>query len=163
MELLNLPAVALATTLLGMTAVLLWRLRESRTALSAPRILLPPLAMSTGFLMFLAPDTRIAWSWALAAFLLGALVLSYPLMRVSVLTRVGDEIRLRRSPVLLLVLLGLAALRLLLRDYVDDVVSPLQTAGLFFILAFGMVLRWRAGMLRQYRALEAAAPRNMSS
>jgi membrane protein CcdC involved in cytochrome C biogenesis len=31
-----------------------------------------------------------------------------------------------------------------------------QTAGLFFVLAFGMIVRWRVKMLLQYRALTAA-------
>jgi membrane protein CcdC involved in cytochrome C biogenesis len=30
-----------------------------------------------------------------------------------------------------------------------------QTGGLFFILAFGMILRWRLNMFFQYRALTA--------
>ncbi len=30
-----------------------------------------------------------------------------------------------------------------------------QTGGLFFILAFGMILRWRLKMLHQYRLLAA--------
>jgi membrane protein CcdC involved in cytochrome C biogenesis len=33
--------------------------------------------------------------------------------------------------------------------------SVQQTAGLFFILAFGIILRWRAQMFLQYRALTA--------
>ena len=45
--------------------------------------MLPPLAMSTGFVMFLSPEFRVPWSWAAGAFVLGALVLSYPLLRTS--------------------------------------------------------------------------------
>lgn len=146
---------ALLMTLMGMSAVMLWRLRESRRALTVPRIVLPPLAMSTGFLMFLAPPARISWDWAAAAFLLGALVLSYPLIRTSVLTRAGEAVTMRRSRAFLVVLLALAVLRLALREYVDHLLSPLQTGAVFFVLAFGMIVRWRAGMLLQYRALMA--------
>jgi membrane protein CcdC involved in cytochrome C biogenesis len=30
-----------------------------------------------------------------------------------------------------------------------------QTAGLFFVLAFGMIVRWRMSMLMEFRALTA--------
>ena len=42
-----------------------------------------------------------------------------------------------------MILLGLAALRLALRGYVGQVLSAQQTAGLFFVVAFGMIVRWR--------------------
>ena len=32
---------------------------------------------------------------------------------------------------------------------------PLQTGALFFVLAFGMISRWRAGMYFKYRRLMA--------
>jgi membrane protein CcdC involved in cytochrome C biogenesis len=33
-----------------------------------------------------------------------------------------------------------------------------QTAALFFVLAFGMILRWRLSLYHSYRALTAAEP-----
>ena len=44
-------------------------------------------------------------------------------------------------------------IRFFARDYLDSLMSMQQTAGLFFVLAFGMILRWRLKMLSQYRAL----------
>jgi membrane protein CcdC involved in cytochrome C biogenesis len=112
--------------------------------------------MSTGFSMFIAPAFRVPWTWGLAAFAFGAIALAYPLLASSSLTREGDGIMMRRSNSFIAVILGLAALRLALRSYVGAFVSAPQTAGLFFVMAFGMILRWRGWMLLEYRRLTGA-------
>jgi membrane protein CcdC involved in cytochrome C biogenesis len=149
-----------AASAAGFLGVLAWRVRETRRAVTVRSIVLPPLAMSTGFCMFLLSPFRTPWLWGLAAFLAGYFVLSYPLVRSSVLTRVRDEVVLRGSPAFLLVILVLAVLRLVLRRYVDDVVPPLESAALFFVLAFGMIVRWRIDMLLQYQTLTRDRPRS---
>jgi len=138
--------------------VLAWRVRETRRPVTAVNLLAPPLGMSTGFLMFLAPPARVPLSWALAAFAVGALLFSYPLIRTSRLARQGDTISLQRSPAFLWILLGLFAVRFALRSYVEQHVSIVQTGGLFFILAFGMILPWRVTLYARYRRLRAPRP-----
>jgi membrane protein CcdC involved in cytochrome C biogenesis len=63
---------------------------------------------------------------------------------------------MRRSPWFIVIILALAALRLALRGYVGTIISPQQTAGLFFILAFGMIVRWRISLFFQYQRLVSA-------
>lgn len=147
--------LALSASLAGAAAVLVWRVRETNSPVTARKILLPPLAMSTGFFMFLVPPARVPLTWALGAFVAGALFFAYPLVRMSELTRVGDAVMLRRSKAFLWILLGLVAVRLALRSYVEQLVSPMQTGALFFVLAFGMILPWRVLMYRRYRRLVA--------
>jgi membrane protein CcdC involved in cytochrome C biogenesis len=147
--------VAMLGSLVGAAAVLTWRVRETQRPVTAKKILIPPLAMSTGFSMFLAPPARVPIPWALGAFLVGAIFFSYPLVYTSELTRVGDDIMLRRSKAFLWILLGLAGVRILARNYVEQVISPMQTGALFFVLAFGMLLPWRITMYRRYRQLAA--------
>jgi membrane protein CcdC involved in cytochrome C biogenesis len=149
-----LPLVA---PLVGGSAVLAWRLRETRTPVTARKIILPPLGMSTGFLMFLVPRMRVGWGWAVGAFLVGAVVLAVPLARTSSLERQGDVVLMRRSNGFLVILLGLLALRLVLHEWVGEVLPARQTGAVFFILAFGMILRWRVGMYQRFRALTAPA------
>jgi membrane protein CcdC involved in cytochrome C biogenesis len=50
----------------------------------------------------------------------------------------------------------LAAVRYFARGYFDSILTLEQTGGLFFVLAFGMILRWRATLYLSYRALVAA-------
>ena len=147
----------LVTSILGAVVVTTWRLRETRSVVTARKILIPPMGMATGFFMFVLPATRVPWSWALSALAIGALVLSIPISRTSTLTRVGDEIRMERSRAFLWILLGLVAVRFAARAYVERAVSPLQTGSLFFLLAFGMIARWRVEMFLQYRRLRDAA------
>jgi membrane protein CcdC involved in cytochrome C biogenesis len=149
------PAL-IVTSVLGAGAVMAWRLRESSRPITARKIVIPPLGMSTGFSMFLYEPTRIPMAWAACALAAGALLLSYPLVKTSRLSREGAVVMLRRSRAFLWILLGLVAVRFAGRAYVERFVSPLQTGSIFFLLAFGMILPWRIAMLLEYRALLAA-------
>ena len=152
----SLPIASMAAAVVGTLAVLAWRIRESRRAVTLRSLVIPPLGMSTGFSMFVVPAFRIPWSWGLAAFALGAVVFAYPLVASPQLTLDGGVIMMRRPRWFLVVLLGLAAVRLGLREYVGAIISVQQTAGLFFVLAFGMIVRWRATLLLEYRRLTNA-------
>jgi membrane protein CcdC involved in cytochrome C biogenesis len=139
-------------------AGLLWRLRAPERVLTARRILLPPLGMSTGCGMFLVPALRLPWSWAAAALLAGALVLSYPLRHLSRPVRRGDHLVLPRTLALPAVLIGLAALRLGIRAWAGRMLPPGQTASLSYLLALGMIGRWRLSLYREFRRLGATGP-----
>ena len=146
-------AFTLAASIAGGVAVLTWRVRETRRPVSLKSIVIPPLGMSTGFCMFLAPMMRVPWSWAAAAFLIGAFVFSYPLARTSSLEWMDGQIMMRRSRAFLAILLALVVVRIALHDYLEHIISAQQTAGVYFILAFGMILRWRVAMLSSYQRL----------
>ena len=150
----SLHIFSLLASIAGAIAVLVWRVQETRRPVSARKIIIPPMGMATGFSMFLfAPSFRVPWLWALIAFLSGALVLAYPLLRTSRLTREGDTVMAQRSHAFFAVVILLGGIRVAARSYLDSVLTVQQTAGLFFILAFGMILRWRTTMFLQYRAL----------
>jgi membrane protein CcdC involved in cytochrome C biogenesis len=149
------PIASFGAALIGTLAILAWRVRESRRPVSLGSLIIPPLGMSTGFSMFAMPAFRIPWTWGLAAFVLGALVFAYPLVSSPQLTIEDGLIMMRRSRWFLVVILGLAAVRLGLREYVSSIISVQQTAGLFFVLAFGMIVRWRTTLLIEYRRLTA--------
>lgn len=152
---MDFPIASFGAALIGTLAILAWRVRESRRPVSLRSLIIPPLGMSTGFSMFAMPAFRIPWTWGLAAFVLGALVFAYPLVSSPQLTVEDGLIMMRRSRWFLVVILGLAAVRLGLREYVSSVISVQQTAGLFFVLAFGMIVRWRTTLLLEYRHLTA--------
>ncbi len=142
-------------SLAGLAGVLVWRVREGRTAVTARKILIPPMGMATGFSMFLVPAFRVPLGWALIAFVIGAAALAWPLLATSTLERSGDVIMMRRSGAFFSVVIVLAAVRFLAKDYFDSFMSIEQTGGLFFVLAFGMILRWRMNMFMKYRELTA--------
>jgi membrane protein CcdC involved in cytochrome C biogenesis len=147
------PWMSAAVGVLGFFGVLAWRIREGRSAVTLRKIVIPPLGMATGFCMFVVPGFRVPWTWAALAFALGAVVLAFPLVRTSRLAYVGDTVMMHRSPSFFLVMVVLAIVRILAHSYLDTVMSIQQTAGLFFILAFGMIVRWRMSMMLEYRRL----------
>jgi membrane protein CcdC involved in cytochrome C biogenesis len=130
-----------------------WRVREARGAVSIRKIVIPPLGMATGFAMFIVPAFRIPWIWGAIAFLIGAVALAYPLLLTSRLVRQGDVVMMERSNAFFTVILALAAIRLLARGYFDQLLTVQQTGALFFVLAFGMIVRWRLQMFLEYRKL----------
>ena len=103
--------------------------------------------------MFVVPAFRIPWAWAGASFLVGAIGLAHPLLKTSRLVRQGKVVMMQRSSAFFAVILALAAIRILARGYFDTFLTVQQTGGLFFVLAFGMILRWRTQMLLEYRKL----------
>jgi membrane protein CcdC involved in cytochrome C biogenesis len=153
-----LPGASLTSAVLGFLVIMAWRIGESRSAVTARKIVIPPLGMATGFCMFLAPGFRMPWTWAAVAFLVGALLLAEPLIRTSHLKLVGETVMMHRSPAFFFVIVVLALVRFLARGYLDRFITIEQSGGLFFILAFGMIVRWRVTMYREYRRVTQPHP-----
>ena len=55
----------------------------------------------------------------------------------------------------IVVILVLAVIRFAARGYFDTILTAQQTGAVFFILAFGMIVIWRAKMLMDFRRLTA--------
>ncbi|WP_336604262.1 CcdC family protein [Paenibacillus sp. MMS18-CY102] len=134
-------------------AVIMVRMRASKQPTTLRKIIMPPLGMSTGFLMFISPLTRVPFPWALVALAAGMLLFAPPLIVTSNFERVGDQVFLRRSRLFVYIIIGLFIARIALHDVVEHYVSVPQTGALFFLLAFGMLVPWRLAMMQRYRRL----------
>ncbi|CAH1212940.1 MULTISPECIES: CcdC family protein [Paenibacillus] len=132
------------------------RMKASHRPVTIRKILIPPLGMSTGFLMFVVPETHVPWLWALIALLVGWFIFSYPLIRSTKFERINGEIFATRSRSFVFILLGLLAVRLILHEVIQRYVTIPQTGGLFFLLAFGMIVRWRVYMYKHYQEVIAS-------
>ncbi len=144
-------------SVVGLAGVLAWRVREGRTVVTLRKIVMPPLGMATGFCMFFYPPCRVPVLWGLAAFAIGAVLFAYPLLLTSDLHRENGEIRMKRSSAFFAVIIVLALIRWAARGYFDSILSLEQTGAIFYLLAFGMILRWRAKLYFAYRALTAGS------
>lgn len=149
------PALTAVVSLAGLAGVLTWRVREGRSAVTLKKIVMPPLGMATGFCMFFYPPCRVPFLWGLAAFLVGAVLFAVPLLLTSDLHWHDGEIRMKRSSAFFAVIIVLAIVRWAARDYFDSFLSLEQTGAIFYLLAFGMILRWRVKLLLAYRTLTA--------
>jgi len=147
------PGTATLAAAVGACGVIVWRIQEGRSAVTLKKILFPPLGMATGFSMFIVPAFRVPLLWGLVAFLIGAILLAWPLLRTTQLQREGETIMMKRSGAFFAVIVVLAAIRIAAHGYFDRFLTVEQTGAIFFILAFGMIFRWRAGMFFAYRSL----------
>lgn len=156
MNLMNPSYMQIAFTFGAMAmavAVLFIRLKASRRPVTVKKIVIPPLGMTTGFGMFIVPETHIPVLWGAIAFALGWFLFSYPLIRTTKFEKIDGKIYAERSRSFALILIGLLVVRLLLHEAVEQYISVLQTGAVFFLLAYGMITRWRLFMFKQYRAM----------
>jgi membrane protein CcdC involved in cytochrome C biogenesis len=154
------PVITAVVSLVGLCGVLAWRIREGRSAVTLKKIVMPPLGMATGFCMFFYPPCRVPWTWGLGAFLVGAVIFAYPLLLTSDLHWQNGVIMMKRSSAFFTVIIVLAVVRYLARGYFDRFLTLEQTGAVFYLLAFGMILRWRAKLYFAYRALTASPAGN---
>ncbi|ETT30467.1 MULTISPECIES: CcdC family protein [unclassified Paenibacillus] len=138
--------------------VIFIRMKASARPVTIRKIWIPPLGMSTGFAMFVVPEVRFPWWWAAAAFLVGWFIFAYPLIRSTRFEEREGLIYAQRSKSFAFILLGLLLVRTLLHEFINRYVSVPQSGGLFFILAFGMILHWRLFMYKHYTGMLPAEP-----
>ncbi|UQZ34514.1 hypothetical protein C2I18_13910 [Paenibacillus sp. PK3_47] len=138
--------------------VIFIRLKASDRPVTIRKIWIPPLGMSTGFAMFVVPEVRFPLWWAAAAFLIGWFIFAYPLISTTKFEQRDGQIYARRSKSFAFILLGLLLVRTLLHEFINRYISIPQSGGLFFILAFGMILHWRVFMYRRYTRMVPPEP-----
>jgi membrane protein CcdC involved in cytochrome C biogenesis len=145
--------VSLLIGILFAVSIIFVRLKASNKPTNARKILIPPLGMSTGFLMFLSPLCRVSWLDFFEAFAVGA-IFSILLVKTSKFEIRDDQIYLKRSKAFAFVLIGLLIIRVVIKIYIEQEISYAQTGALFFTLAFGMILPWRIAMYTMHKRME---------
>ena len=126
------------------------RTKKSKEPTSIKKILLPPVFMSTGSIMFLYPPMQVHVLYAIESLIVG-MIFSIPLILTSNFEVKGKEIFLKRSKSFVFILLGLLILRTIIKFFVGDVISVYETGGLFYILAVGMIFAWRIVMYLRFK------------
>ncbi|WP_249869660.1 CcdC family protein [Oceanobacillus saliphilus] len=131
------------------------RIRASKKPATVKKIILPPLFMSTGALMFLFPVFHISWIQMMEAFLLG-MIFSIFLIKASRFEIRGNDIFMIPSRAFPYILFGLLLARIIIKLVIGSYISFGETSGMFFMLAFGMIITWRIAMLYQFLQLKNA-------
>lgn len=142
-------AATIGMIFIALSAIFI-RMKAANRPITKRKIIIPPLGMSTGFMMFIVPQTHIPLLWAIVAFLVGWFLFSYPLIKSTKFEKRDGQIFVTSSKSFMFILLGLLTVRLLLHEFIQQYITVVQTGALFFILAFGMLLHWRLYMLRHY-------------
>ncbi|ANB56136.1 hypothetical protein GFC29_546 [Anoxybacillus sp. B7M1] len=133
--------------------ILFVRMKASKKPTNAKKIILPPLFMSTGSLMFLDPLFRVTKGELMEAIVLGA-CFSVFLIKTSKFEIRDHHIYLKRSKSFVWILVGLIIIRLGLKVYLGRTIDYHQLSGMFYLLAFAMIVPWRAAMYVSYKRLE---------
>lgn len=133
--------------------VMFIRLRSQKKPVNEKKIIIPPIAMSTGALMFLFEEFRVAPIQIIEASALG-IVFSLVLIATSKFEVRDYDIYMKRSKAFVFILVGLLILRILLKLIFSNSLDIGELGGMFFILAWSMIIPWRLAMLVQFKKLK---------
>jgi membrane protein CcdC involved in cytochrome C biogenesis len=132
--------------------VLFIRLKAAKRPVNAKKIILPPIFMSTGALMFLFPMFRVT-PMEIAEALTVGMLFSLLLIKTSTFEIRGKEIYLKRSRAFIFILIGLLIIRIIGKSILSSQIDYGELSGMFWILAFGMIVPWRIAMYINYKKL----------
>ena len=126
--------------------VIVIRQKASKTPLTMKKILIPPVAMSTGALMFVFPYFRLSSIHILESVLIG-LLFSLVIIWTTKYEVKADDLYVRTTKAFPIILMSLLIIRIALKYIFSLSTTPGEIGGMFFLLAFVMILLWRLSML----------------
>lgn len=149
-----LVASTIAAAMVAVAAIFI-RMRAAKRPASVKKIVLPPIFMSTGAFMFFIPYFQVSFSQVIEALVVGA-AFSIILIKTSNFEIKDGAIYLKRSKAFVFILFGLLTLRIILKTFLGTYfdVSLGELSGMFFLLAFGMIVPWRISMYYSFKKLE---------
>jgi membrane protein CcdC involved in cytochrome C biogenesis len=128
------------------------RMKAAKKPASAKKIILPPIFMSTGALMFIFPMFRVHFLQIIEALTVGV-VFSILLIKTSKFEVRGRDIFLKRSKAFAIILICLLIVRVIAKLVLSSSIDVGELSGMFWILAFGMIVPWRIAMYLQFKKL----------
>lgn len=129
--------------------VIFWRNQETKSPLYLKKIIIPPIMMSTGALMFVFPYFRLDGELILEAVIVGA-IFSLALLFTTKYEVRDDELYVKPSKLFPVILVGLLIIRTFMKTILSQDISPGEIGGMFFLLAFTMIVIWRTSMVIHY-------------
>lgn len=144
-------ASSIFAVVMGVSVIMI-RLKAAKKPTSVKKIILPPIFMSTGSLMYLFPQFRITPMEIMESIMLGMLC-SIILIKTSRFEIRDNEIYLKRSKAFVYILVTLLIVRLIVKAILSTTIHVGQLSGMFFLLAFSMIVPWRIAMYIQYKKM----------
>ncbi|MDF2946086.1 MAG: hypothetical protein K0S51_765 [Bacillales bacterium] len=133
-----------------MIGAMVVRVRSSKKPATIKKIVLPPLFMSTGSLMYLSPIFRMSLLEMVEATLIG-IIFGLILNKITRFEIRNGEIYLKRTKSFFLILVALIIVRLILKYFLGATIDYGQLSGMFFWLAFSMIVTWRVTMFIKFK------------
>jgi len=133
--------------------VIVIRMKAQNFPVNEKKIILPPFFMATGALMYVIPYFRLTGTEILESFVLGVLF-STVLIWTSRFEVKGSEIYMKRSKAFPIILISLLVIRTVIKIFISNEIDPGEIAGMFFLLAFCMIVPWRLAMYYKYKKVK---------
>ncbi|MEH7177055.1 CcdC family protein [Neobacillus vireti] len=128
------------------------RMKAAKKPTNGMKIILPPVFMSSGALMYVVPEFRLTPMEIVEVVIVGMLF-SILLIKTSKFEIRENEIYLKRSKAFMYILVGLLVVRLALKSILSTTIDFGELSGMFFLLAFSMIVPWRVAMYLDYKKL----------
>ncbi|UTH01215.1 CcdC family protein [Macrococcoides canis] len=133
-------------------AVIVVRMKAQNYPTNIKKIILPPFFMSTGALMYIFPYFRLTTMEMLEAVFVG-MFFSVFLIFTSNFEVKDNKIYMKRSKLFPLILITLLVIRSVMKFFLSSAIHPGELAGMFFLLAFSMIVPWRIAMYIKYKKI----------
>ncbi|SFK06419.1 MULTISPECIES: CcdC family protein [unclassified Bacillus (in: firmicutes)] len=150
---MNLAVLSSIVALCMAVGMMFLRLKSAKKPVTLKKIILPPFFMSTGACMYILPEFRLTSTEIIEAVIVG-LFFSIFLIKTSKFEIRGKDIFLIPSKAFIFILVGLLAVRIGMKEYLSQSIDLGQLSGMFFLLAFAMIVSWRIGMYRSFMKLQ---------
>jgi len=131
------------------TMAFIVRTKAAKRPISPKRIILPPLFMSTGALMFLFEEFRVPLPQIIESVCVG-LLFSIVLIKTTNFEEKDDKLYVKKSRAFIIILISLLVVRSIAKLILSSSIDVGELGGMFWILAFAMIVPWRIGMLIKY-------------
>ena len=128
--------------------VIVIRMKAQKFPVNEKKIILPPFFMATGALMYIIPYFRLTGMEMLDV------LFSTVLIFTSRFEVKGSEIYMKRSKAFPVILISLLVIRTIIKIFISNEINPGEIAGMFFLLAFCMIVPWRLAMFYKYKKLK---------
>ncbi|EIA20940.1 CcdC family protein [Listeria fleischmannii] len=155
--------LSIIITLVFGSMIILIRMKASKRPASIKGIILPPVMMSTGALMFVIPFFRVTGIDILEAILMG-LVFSVILIWTTKFEIKEDFVFIKRTKAFPVILMSLLLIRIFIKYLISGSLEVGELSGMFWIMAFAMIVPWRVAMYIQYKnvAKNLETPKEMA-
>jgi membrane protein CcdC involved in cytochrome C biogenesis len=134
------------------TLALFVRMKAAKKPATIKKIILPPVFMSSGAMMYFSPQFRLTPMEILESIVVGMLF-SILLIKTSSFEIRDEDIYLKRSKAFFFILMGLFVVRLIAKSILSSTIDFGQLSGMFFLLAYCMIVPWRVAMYVKFKKL----------
>lgn len=145
--------ISIIITLVFGAGIIMIRMKASKRPASVKGIIIPPIMMSTGALMFVIPFFRVSVVDILEAIAMG-LVFSVFLIWTTKFEVRHKYVFIKRTKAFPVILMGLLLIRIFIKYWISGSLEVGELSGMFWIMAFAMIVPWRIVMYFQYKNTE---------